>query len=436
MNSPELLTAAESVLQRHSLLGYTDPFAIPLAPLTPDVFNPLERRRIRESIRRYGGDAPLISLEDSELDGALGLTVTVDGIRRPTLAGLLFLGREDILRRHVPEHEVAFQVLEGTTVKVNEFFRKPLLQTFEEVERLFSACIEEKEFQRGLFRVPVPNFDRRAFREAFVNALVHRDYTQMRTVYVRIDDGGLTISNPGGFVEGVTLQNLLITEPRPRNTPLTEIARCIGLAERAGIGIDRIFEGLLRYGRAVPDYSRSDASTVVLRISNAEADVDFLKFILCQEEKDSNRSPIPLDSLLVLSQLRQESKLTTTDLASLIQKPERETRAVLEKLAEAGLVDAHGTGRGRAHTLSKEMYAGAGQKTEYVHRTGFEPIPPEQMILTYLDKHGSIKTGDAAELCRLSSPQAYRILTKMTQEGILERHGKNRHSFYTRAHRT
>jgi ATP-dependent DNA helicase RecG len=376
----------------------------------------------------------LIPLEDSELDGALGLTVAVDGIRRPTTAGILLLGREETLRRYIPAHEVAFQVLEGTAVKVNEFFRKPLLQTFEEIDRLFSARIEEKEFQRGLFRVPVPNFDRRAFREAFVNAFVHRDYARLGAVHVRIDDDGLTISNPGGFVEGVTLQNLLITEPRPRNPLLADIAKRIGLTERTGRGIDRIFEGLLRYGRVVPDYSRSDTSSVILRISEAEADFDFLEFILRQEEK--SRHPMPLDSLIVLSELRQERRLTAKDLASFIQKTERETRAVLEKLTEAGLVDAQGTGRGRSYILSMKIYSNAGQKVEHVRRTGCEPNRQEQVILSYLDEHGSIKTGDVAELCRLSPPQAYRILTKMVQEGMLERHGKNRYSFYTRMHGT
>ena len=39
-------------------------------------------------------------------------------------------------------------------------------------------------------------FDRRAFREAFVNAMVHRDYCRLGAVHVRIDDDGLTISNP------------------------------------------------------------------------------------------------------------------------------------------------------------------------------------------------------------------------------------------------
>ena len=203
--------------QRHSAMGLLDPSAMPIASLTSDDLNPLERQRIRESIRRYGGDMSLLPLADEELDGALGLVITIDGFRRPTLSGLLLMGREEILRQHAPAHEVAFQVLEGTDVKANEFFRKPLLQTFEEVELLFRARIQEQEIQAGLFRVPIPNYDRRAFREGFINALVHRDYSRLGAVHIRLDEDGLTISSPGGFVEGITLQNLLVTAPRSRN---------------------------------------------------------------------------------------------------------------------------------------------------------------------------------------------------------------------------
>ncbi len=152
--------------QRQSSLGLLDPSAMVLAELTVDDFNPLERQRIREMIRRYGGDSSLLPLSDEELDGALGLNSSEGGVRRPTMAGILLLGREEILRRHLPAHEAAFQVLEGTDVRVNEFFRKPLLQTFEEIEQLYFPWILEREFQVGLFRVPIPNYDCRAFREA------------------------------------------------------------------------------------------------------------------------------------------------------------------------------------------------------------------------------------------------------------------------------
>jgi len=75
----------------------------------------------------------------------------------------------------------------------------------------------------GLFRVPIPNYDRRAFREAFINALVHRDYSRLGAVHVRLDDDGLTLSSPGGFVEGITLHNLLVAAPRSRNPMLAYI---------------------------------------------------------------------------------------------------------------------------------------------------------------------------------------------------------------------
>jgi ATP-dependent DNA helicase RecG len=276
------------------------------------------------------------------------------------------MGREEVLRQHVPAYEVAFQVLEGIDVRVNEFLHKPLLHTFEEVERLFAARVSEQEVQVGLFRVPIPNFERRGFREALVNALIHRDYARLGAVHIRIDDDGLTISNPGGFVEGVTLANLLVTEPRPRNPLLADISKRLGLAERTGRGIDRIFEGLLRYGRPEPDYSRSDTDSVVVRMSNTESDLGFLELVLREEDRMGRR--LPLDSLIVLSRLRQERRLTTGDLVESTQKSESETRLVLEKLAESGLVEAHGAGRGRTYTLSAKIYRATGQKADYVRQ--------------------------------------------------------------------
>ena len=263
-----------------------------------------------------------------------------------------------------------------------------------------------------------------------VNALVHRDYARLGATHVRIDDNGLTLSNPGGFVEGVTLQNLLVTEPRPRNPLLADIAKRIGLAERTGRGIDRIFMGMLRYGRPAPDYSRSDAFSVVLHLSNADGDTDFLEMVLREEEWQ--RKAMPLDSLIVLSRLRLERRLTTFDLAPSTQKSEQETRHTVEKLTEAGLVEAHGSGRGQTYTLSARVYRKAGQKAGYIHQTGFDPIQQEQMVLSFIDKHGSIKRADVMELCRLSAPQAYHLLKRLENLKKVEQHGFKRYAYYTR----
>lgn len=417
-------------IQRQAALGLVDPSAMPLVSLSTEDLNPLERQRIREAIRRYGGDMTLLPLADEELDGALGLVATVEGIRRPTVAGLLLLGREEVIRQHLPSHEVAFQVLEGTDVRVNEFFRKPLLQTFEEVELLFKARVVEQEIQVGLFRVPIPNFDRRAFREGFINALVHRDYARLGAVHVRMDDDGLTITSPGGFVEGVTLQNLLVAPPRSRNPLLADIVKRIGLAERTGRGIDRIYEGMLRYGRPVPDYSMSDMYSVVLLMSRADADTSFLEMVLDYESRTG--VPMPIDSLLILSRLRQERRFTTTDLALSTQKPEPTTRATLEKLVEAGMIEAQGTGRGRTYMLSAKVYKKTGQKAAYVRQASFDHIQQEQMVLTYVNKHGSIKRADVVELCRLTKDQAYKLLKRLENGGQLVRTGSRKGALYMR----
>ena len=90
---------------------------------------------------------------------------------------------------------------------------------------------------------------------------------------------------------------------------------------------------------------------------------------------------LPLDSLIILSRFHQEKRLTILDLTHSIQKSEQATRVSLEKLVEAGLVEAQRTGRGRTYTLSAKLYQKSGKKADYVRQTGFDPIQQEQMII-------------------------------------------------------
>ncbi|MCG7872378.1 MAG: putative DNA binding domain-containing protein [Candidatus Thiodiazotropha lotti] len=416
-------------IQRQSSMGLVDPSAMVLEEIDASQLDPLQRQRIRNAIKKYGGEQSLLALADDELDGALGLCREINGIRRPTIAGLLLLGTEELLRANLPAYEVAFQVLHGTDVRVNEFFRKPLLETFEEVELLFKARVEEEEIQVGLFRVPVPNYDRRAYREAFVNALVHRDFSRLGAVHVKITNEGLSISNPGGFVEGVTLDNLLVADPRSRNPLLADVIKRIGLAERTGRGIDRIYEGMLRYGRPAPDYSMSDEFTVSVQMVNAVADLDFLKMVVEQEDKLGN---MPIDSLIILSRLREERRLTTADLAPSVQKSEANVRATVEKLVETGFLEPHGIGRGRTYTLSAALYRKVGKKSEYIRQAGFAPIQQEQMVLNYIDKHGSIKRADVMDLCHVTQDQAYKLLLRLKKRGEIVQIGDRKGAVYER----
>jgi ATP-dependent DNA helicase RecG len=415
-------------VSRQSDLGMLDYSGLAITGASYEDFDPLERERLRQLVERYGGDRTLIGLNDEELEGALGLIRREGEKLIPTVTGLLLIGRESALRQHLPTHEVAFQVLSGTEVRVNDFYRMPLLKTFERIMDQFTARVEEEEIQLGLFRVPIPNYDVRSFREAFVNALVHRDYTRLGAVHVRWEQDAIVISNPGGFVEGVTLDNILVTEPRPRNPYLADAVKRIGLAERTGRGVDLIYQGLLRYGRPAPDYRRSNAQSVVVSLSGESADRGLLRLVIDEEQR--TQAVLPVDSLIALSLLWHERRIDSSTLAHAIQRDESVARLTLERLVETGLVEAYGIKKGRTYTLSSAVYRKVGQPDAYVRQAGFDPIQQEQMILRYVREHGQITRRDVIDLCKVSSDQATRLLRKMVEAGQLNMIGERKSSVY------
>ena len=141
---------------------------------------------------------------------------------------------------------------------------------------------------------------------------------------------------------------------------------------------------------------------------------------------------MPIDSLITLSRLRHERRLTTVDLIEDTQKSEQVTHTVLEKLVEAGLVEAHGSGRGRMYTLSAKVYRHSGQKAAYIRQAGFDPIQQEQMVLKFIETHGSIKRADAADLCQISPFQATRLLKRLAEHGKIIPKGKGKGTVYIR----
>lgn len=393
-------------------------------------FDPLERERLRQAVQKYGGDRVLLELDDEAMDGALGFTARLpDGQRVPTLCGLLVIGRVEALRQHVPTHELAFQVLAEQSVRFNEFRNAPLLHAIEWLETNFRPYNPEEELQVGLFRVPVPKVDMGAFREAVANALIHRDYHRLGAVHVRLENEALVVSNPGGLVDGVTLANLLTTEPRPRNRALADAMKRIGVVERSGRGVDKIYRGLLRFGRPAPDYSRTDAGSVVVRLATDVVDLDFARLVVEQERQ--RNAELPIDSLIALSAVREFKRVSADELAARIQRDGASAKRTLEALAEAGLVEAHGSTKGRSYTLSVAVYQRQGNKAAYTRQAGFAAIQQEQMVLSYVAQHGRIKRAEVMELCRLSSSQAGKLLKSLKARGKIVQYGQLKGAFYT-----
>jgi ATP-dependent DNA helicase RecG len=416
-------------ISRASSFGLVDVSAQPVAGSTLADFDPLERERLRQAVQQYGGDRVLLELDDEAMDGALGLTQRQpDGSRVPTLTGLLLIGRESVLQQRVATHELAFQVLAQQAVRFNEFRRFPLLKALDWLETNFRPYNPEQELQVGLFRVPVPLVDMAAFREAVANALIHRDYHRLGAVHVRLEDEALVISNPGGLVDGVTLANLLVTEPRPRNRALADAMKRIGVVERSGRGVDTIYRGMLKFGRPAPDYGRTDSHNVVLSLPTVPADVAFRRMVVDAER--NRNAELPIDSLIVLAALREFKRLSADALATHIQRDATSAKRTLEALTEAGLVEAHGNTRGRSYTLSAAVYSVVSDKAAYTRQVGFGPIQHEQMVLSYIRQHGQIKRAEVMELCRLTEGQAKELLRRLVVANKIELHGAGRGATY------
>lgn len=392
--------------------------------------DPLEIERLRQTVEQREGDRALLSLDDAQLAQALRLVESRDGELVPNVSGLLILGREAALRQFVPTHEVAFQVLDaGGSVLVNDWWAAPLLRTLEAVEQRFAARNPEQEVQLGLLRLPIPDYSPEAFREALSNAVLHRDYSRRGAAYVQLQAESLLISNPGGFLEGITLDNLLVHEPKPRNPRLAEACRRIGLVETTGRGIDKIYLGQLRYGRPLPDYFQSDREGVRLVLRGGAASLAFAAFVY--EQHRAGRA-LRLEDLLLLNCLQYERRLNAEAVGRLLQRGEVHARAVLERLVEAGLLEARGERRGRVYHLSAALYRRLGEPAGYVRARGFDTIRAEAMVLQYTEAHRRITRSEAAGLCSLTDDQASTLLRRLTREGKLVMRGARRGAYYER----
>ena len=401
---------------RLSELSLLDFSAQPLAGATMNDLDPNQRTRLRDIIRnRPGGEKNLLQLQDEELDKALRLSVEVAGEQVPTVAGMILLGKEDRIAELMPTVRSSFQVLEGTKVRINEETTKPLLEVVEQFETYVKAWNPEQELEYGLFRLGVPEFDSAAFREGLINAFCHRDYTMLGTVRLLIDDEGMTISSPGGFIEGVTLQNLLTVEPRGKNPALADALKRIGLAEKTGRGIDRIFEGSIIYGRPWPDYSETTSTNVKLFIQRAKADDKFTKLIA--DEQNRQGKSLSIYALMILSLLRNERRVPLERIVAMTNLGESKIRASIEMLIEAGLVEALGRGNARIYMLSAKVYRENNESIQYVRQTGIDSITyPEMVLKLAKTQAGTVTKQDVAELLKITPEQAYSIIKKMVAE--------------------
>jgi ATP-dependent DNA helicase RecG len=396
--------------------GQADASALTVLDATWDDLDPLEFARLRRLVTENPGDAALLRLSDQEIARALGLVRSEGQRLTPTLAGLLLVGKEPALREYVPAHEVAFQVLHGTDVAVNEFRRWPLLRVHEWLTEAIGVRNEEQELMVGGVRIGVPRYGRAGTREAINNALIHRDYTRLGAVHVQLHDDYVRVSNPGGFVTGVRPDNLLVTEPRPRNPCLADAFKRAGLVERTGRGVETIYRGQLRNGRRPPDYTLSTEVSVNVILDSGPADLDFVLLAIRVNRRLSR--VLRTTELLALWTIWQKEATTPSGLASRVQQSVDDTVVLRDGLVHIGILE-----------MSKDAYV-LTEDLGHVEAGELSSLSPAVAILAYVKTHGRITRREVVAVTGLTDQQARYQLRKLVKRGDLEQAGAGRGAYY------
>jgi ATP-dependent DNA helicase RecG len=388
--------------------------------------SPIEIARLRNTLKARKPDSDLTRLSDKELLKALGI-LRREGITR---AGALFLCDGDLLKEKFPQHEAIYLYQsKETEIKKRENLKLPLLAILEKLTEFIEVRNLTRTLKVGLFHIDIPSYPEETFREAILNALCHRNYLEPGSVYIRHTSREMVISNPGGFIGGITPYNILVYEPKQRNRHLAEILEKIGLVERAGIGRRRIFVPMLSYGKKAPSYE-ADEHTVKLTLYDESFD-EKLAFFIAKKQREGFEFSLP--QLLLLSYMRKHTEIDVPTFSKICQHTEAAARDILEQasLPPYNLLEKRGKKKGVSYYLSKNIAEELIGKVAYTKIKGIERHRYRELILNFIKDHGSISNTECRELLSLgdsnyASVKASEILRKLCQEGILKPVNKGR----------
>jgi len=393
----------------------------------PDDVDPqaLERLRAEIALRSPAldqrADRDLLRSLRLLVDGADGMSEGEPA--RLTVAGGLLLGRAETLRRDLPQAEVAyFRQRADTDIRLSERFHLPLPVLLNRLEELIEADNEVHSFLLGLQRIDVPQFPRPVYREAILNAVAHRNYGLPGNVIVRHFPDRLEVMSPGGFPAGVRPTNIL-RQVVSRNRLLAEILQRIGYVERAGYGVDMMYEQMLRLGKEPPSFIPDELSVRVV-IRNTTFDEPFVAFVQRRLRTDA---PLTLEQLLVLSHLKHHLEMDWAIAVKLLQRGEGEAGEVLDRLVQDGLLNRVGTGRAATYQLTVET---AEQLQVPTLGQLLTPEEQEARVLEYVQEQGQITNRECRQVCGLNLYQASRLLSRMTDEEKLRAVGAGRGRAY------
>ena len=399
-----------------------------LSESTLDDVNKLEVYSLKEKLRVRDSKSTLPDLEDNDFLRDLQLTKYDGDVERLTVAGLLFVGKEASIQRLLPQAEViylhySYNNLEEYDARLD--MKLPLINVIDKLTERVQAYSKIENVQVGLFRLEVEEFPERVFQEALLNALSHRDYQSDAAVYVKQYPDRIVIENPGGFLDGITENNIITHPSVPRNKLIAETLQNLKYVQRTGQGVDIIFKDMVSMGKPYPRYRAYNAA-VSLTIFSSIDNTEFVKFIT--EVQDKNSRIMPLAEMMILRDLMDNRKEQLSTLADTVQKSLDETKKSCNELINNGLIEIVG----KEYMLTAKVYEALKSDVEYTRDKTIQYIKAKNMILEYLQSNDKITSAKIQEMCGFTKQQARTVIDKMRNEELLDICRRGKKSYYVK----
>lgn len=382
-----------------------------------------EIQRLREVIIANNGRREFAELGDEQLLEALALTSGGD----VTLAAVLLVGTRAALVRCVPDHEVIFlRRRDSADYDFRRDLRLPLLSLLSETEQLFESTNRLTTVQPpGFQELEILDISRMVAREALLNAFVHRDYFLHQSIQVDLYPNRVELISPGGFVGDVTPENVLRHGPVRRNPLLADVFQQLGYVNRAGLGVDRIYEETLRAGKDLPSY-QADESQVKLVLPTATHD-DFVRFVYEANRAGEN---LGLDDLIVLRGIVRRGMLDRWAAAELLQLPERDAAERLVSLRRRGYLAAQGRGKTTAYHFADRLAHLVSPPDIESDRLWLDNEQMRRRVLNALEEHGRLSNADLRRITGYSRFRVHQLMAELRRGDRVELRGRGRAAHY------
>lgn len=125
----------------------------------------------------------------------------------------------------------------------------------------------------GLHRIDTRDYPEVAVREALLNSLVHREYSLRASSFISIYADRIEFTSVGGFVTGITLNDVMMGVSVCRNVKLANVFYRLKLIEAYGTGMQKIMNAY-KGSEMTPQIKTSDnAFKIILPNLNTRSEI-------------------------------------------------------------------------------------------------------------------------------------------------------------------